>query len=172
MKRKSVSGFIIGLIGSIISVGMCYIVYVLSALILALNSLQGNSMILYKILLYAYILSPILAIIAICFYFSKARTGGIIMLIASLLNFGLPVFIAISTVSQEMFLQPLLLFIPAILMLISAMFGIFSKKQSIVTNNSSPEVNLNETKIAKYCQYCGTKMEGNKYCTNCGHKFE
>ena len=165
MKRKSVAGFVTGLIGTIGAGFMAYYVYIIFAIAIGLsessNGKTAGTTIL-KLLGIAYFASVILGIIAVCFYFKKARLGGIIMLFATIANAALPVYSAIG----EMSFYLVIIFIPAILMGISALCGIFSKKTQIIKQSA-----LHNNQLEKHCPNCGTTLRGNdEFCYKCGKR--
>lgn len=127
MKTKSKTGFTIGLISILVGIPLGYISYIMLAIIIGFSKLNALT---YSV--YLLFVSLVLALIAICFYFSKARLGAIIMFVA----FGLyltPFVIGIigATISNvsilEMLLQLIIGLLPPIAMLISAILGIKAK---------------------------------------------
>lgn len=128
MKTKSVSGFVLGVIGLIFSITVSFYAYYVLALIFALS----KTSLIYYIALYSNVISNLIVLIGLCFYFTKARIGGIIMLIAFVLN--ISVFILSLTING-IFLSILHLVliatIPSMLILISSILGLKVKQKGI-----------------------------------------
>lgn len=127
MKRKSISGFVTGLLGIISGLPIGFYAYIVLALILGLSK---YSILAYSV--YLFIVAGIVAIVGICFYFTKARIGGILMLIATILYvipFCCGVYAQLTSNGDisELFLALTIGNIPTILMLISAILGLLSK---------------------------------------------
>ncbi len=124
MKTKSILGFVLGLIGLLLSIAVSIYSYFVLAIIFAV----AKTSFIYYIALYANLISNIIIIIGLCFYFTKARIGGIIMIVAFVLN--IFVFVMCLTINQ-IFLSvlPLVIIaiIPSILLLISSVLGLKTK---------------------------------------------
>ena len=80
MKRKSVGGFVTGLLGVIGAGIVGWYVYLIIAITLDLanavdGEVSGAGLIVTLALL--YLVSILLGVIAICFYFKNAKAGGI-----------------------------------------------------------------------------------------------
>ena len=80
MKRRSIGGFITGLIGILIGLPIGFYSYITLILILALG---GLNVLAYSV--YLFFPALFFAILGVCFYFTKARLGGVFMLISTLL---------------------------------------------------------------------------------------
>ena len=135
MRRRSIGGFITGLIGIILGVPIGFYAYIVLILVLALG---GHSLAAYSV--YLFFPALFFAILGVCFYFTKARLGGLFMLIATLL-YVIPFICGIlSVVSAEGatvdhgFIS-LVCFgnIPTLLTFISSMLGLTAKaKEKVV----------------------------------------
>ena len=170
MKRKSVPGFVLGIIGILSSFVVGYILYAVMTIVFAFSSAFGAENLLLTILFYAHMVAPILAIIGVCFYFNKARVGGILMLVATILNVALPIYFILN--NSDLSIQTFGFLIPAIFMFISAICGIFSK--STQPKLIAEQVNQNyKTTAPEYCVNCGNKLDTNtQFCPNCGKKVK
>ena len=127
MKRRSVGGFVTGLIGLLIGLPVGFYAYFVLALIL---SLSNHSFLAYSV--YSFFAAAIFAIIAVCFYFSKARVGGILMLIATILYLvpfacGLYVILINDGISIELMFVLAIGNIPTLLIFISALLGLTAR---------------------------------------------
>ncbi len=169
MKRKSILGFVTGLIGAIGSAILAFYIYVVFAIVFgfadAAKSSDLNNENITKILLIIYCLSVILAIIAICFYFSKARVGGFLMLMATIANATFLVYIIKNT---SIAFSLIFLFLPTILLFISTLAGLFSKVEK-PKQVQAIEKQTNDQH--KYCTSCGNKLNlTDEFCSHCGTK--
>ena len=127
MKRRSISGFVTGLVGIVSGLPIGFYSFIFLALILGFGGYESLSNSVYL-----FLAAGILAIIAVCFYFTKARVGGILMLIAFLLYitpyiFGIYALLSSGTPLVEILFLLLVGNIPTLLLFISAMLGLFSK---------------------------------------------
>jgi len=162
MKRKSVGGFVTGLIGTIGSLFLSYYIYVILSLVVGLAEEITTELMILQILCYLYFASVILGIVAVCFYFKKARLGGFLMLGATICNAAFPVYTVLMGGEMEIF--AILMFLPIILLMISMFLGIFSKKVQVY----QPE-NVARPQVEKYCHICGTTLKGtDEFCHKCG----
>ena len=133
--RKSISGFILGLIGVISGIFIGYIAYVLLTLILAFSKFNFLTYSVYLIWI-----SLGIAFIALFFYFNKARIGGYIMLVAAI-TYAIPFICALialfssNTSIADFIFQFAVGLIPLVLLSISSVIGIASKTQSQITPN-------------------------------------
>ena len=129
MKRKSIPGFIVGLIGLFIGIPIGYYAFWIISLIMALSGMD--------ILVYSTYLIPIagvLTLIALCFYFNKAKIGGLIMLISSILYI-VPFVLALTVKGiniGELILQLILGLLPAVLTIISTVLAFKSKNNNVI----------------------------------------
>ena len=166
MKRKSVGGFITGLLGVIGSGIVGWYVYLILAITLDLASateteVSGVGLIATLALL--YLVSIVLGIIGICFYFKKAKAGGIIMTIATLCNAALPGY----SLATDFNFGLIIILVPTILLLVSALLGMFSKKQLVLTQ----QPNMYNVGNKKFCANCGNQLNGTDgFCPRCGTK--
>ena len=164
MKRKSVGGFITGLLGVIGAGIVGWYVYLIIAITLdfanaANGEVSGAGLIVTLALL--YLVSILLGVIAICFYFKNAKAGGIIMTIATLCNAALPVY----SLSTDFNFGLVIVFIPTVLLFISAILGLCSKKQLIVVQQPVQYVAVSK----KYCVNCGNQLNAtDEFCSRCG----
>ena len=86
------------------------------------------------------------------------------MLGAAISNLAFPVYSLLMGGDMEIF--AILLYIPAILLVVSMFLGIFSKKVQVY----QPE-NIARPQIEKYCHSCGTTLKGtDEFCHKCGTK--
>lgn len=127
MKRKSVSGFVTGLLGIIAGLPIGYYAYIVLALVLGLSN---HNTLAYSV--YLFLVAGIVAITGICFYFTKAKLGGIFMLIATVLYVipfccGLYALLLSGGNMGELLHALTIGNIPTILMLISSILGLCSK---------------------------------------------
>ena len=96
--------------------------------------------------------------------FKKARTGGIIMLIATVCNVALPIY----SLLLEFQYGLIIIIVPTILLLISTFLGLFSKKQLIIAQTTQSHQITNDK---KFCPYCGKQLNiTDDFCFNCGKK--
>ena len=133
MKRRSIGGFVTGLIGILSGIPIGFYAYIILALILGLS---GHGMLAYSV--YAFYIAGIIAIVGICFYFTKARLGGMLMLIATILYivpFGCGLYALLSSSGSIIELMFALIIgnIPTILLLISAILGLCSKAKAKIS---------------------------------------
>lgn len=134
MKTKSISGFIVGLISIILAAIISVYSYVVLGIIFSVAKVPN----FYYVTLYANLISVAIGLIALFFYFKKAKIGGIIMLIAFIMNIALFVFAAtLGTSVADMIWFLILGCTPSIMMFISATLAIVSKSQ----NNKTSETN-------------------------------
>ena len=172
MKRKSVGGFVTGLIGVIAGVPICIYLFYVILLVSAFASIGSTSPVITGFLpvaIWFLPLAEIFAIVAVCFYFKKARVGGILMLIATIL-YALPIVLFITIVDggfSAIFLL-VLGFAPVLLFLIAAILGLCAKaKAKISPETTTPNNNTNTS----FCNYCGAVIpEGQTICNNCNAK--
>ena len=125
--RRSIGGFVTGVVGILIALPIAFYSYIVLALILGLSGFEELA---YSV--YSFLISGVFAIIAVCFYFSKARIGGILMLIATILYIipficGIYVIFSIGGVITDLLFALIIGNIPTILLLISAILGLRSK---------------------------------------------
>ena len=123
--KKNIFGFICGLLGALGGALITFYTYVILAIILSFSTTLNST--IYTTLLIFNILSNIIALVGSFFYFRRANTGAILMTIALVFNVLLYVFIIIKNIAN-INLSLLIIFIPAILMLISAICGYNTKK--------------------------------------------
>ena len=126
MKRKSVSGFITGLLGIIIGLPIGFYAYIVLSLIIGLSN---AGIIVYSV--YLFYIAGVIAILGICFYFKNAKIGGILMLVASILYLT-PFLCGIFTTLinnnlGELIFALIIGNIPTALLFISAILGLKSK---------------------------------------------
>ena len=153
MKRRSIGGFVTGLIGIVLAVPIFILAWYIITFVVGLSlSFSGKEVlaeIIMLVTMFTFPISVILAIVGVCFYFKKARVGGLLMLIATLLALVpfILAFIGISGTENNTFetLIPLILYssvgnIPTLLMFISAILGLCSK----ATAKISPDITPNE----------------------------
>jgi len=166
MKRKSVGGFITGLLGVVGSGIVGWYVYLILAITLDLANaakaeVSGVGLIVTLGLL--YLVSILLGVIGICFYFKKAKTGGIIMTIATICNAALPVY----SLSTDFNFGLIIIFIPTVLLFVSAILGLCSKKQLVLLEQPA----VSNVGGKKYCVKCGAQLNANDgFCSKCGTK--
>ena len=135
MKRKSIGGFVTGLVGIVAGLPIGFYSYLIIGLILAFSE---NPILAYSV--YLFFAAAVLAIVGVCFYFTKARVGGILMLIATLLYLApficcLYATLAIGGSILELMFAILIGNIPTLLLFISAMLGLLSRaRPTIITN--------------------------------------
>ena len=132
MKRRSISGFVTGLVGILIGIPTGFYAYIILALLLGLG---GFDVLAYSI--YLFYIAGIVAIVGICFYFVKARVGGILMLISALLYFvpfacGLYATISLGEDATSMIFALMIGNIPTVLLLISAILGLCAKAKPTI----------------------------------------
>lgn len=124
--RKSIPGFILGLLGSIGGAIVSFYAWVILNLVFGFI---GEALMFFRTALLLNIISNLVAFIASFFYFKKAKMGGILMFIATILNAYLFVILfTTENVSKSLSLIIVTL-LPSCLMLISALLGLFSKKR-------------------------------------------
>ena len=138
MKRKSVAGFVTGLIGILAGIPIGYYMFVVFALVFGL----GKAGLIYELSVWALPLAGIFAIVGVCFMFTKSRIGGNIMLLA----FALYVFpfVLLLTINPANILVFGFGLIPAILFLVSGILGIVAKPTARISvlpnkNNVKPQ---------------------------------
>lgn len=140
MKRRSIGGFVTGLIGLLLGVPIGFYSYLVLVLILALS---GQEILTYSV--FSFYFAGIFAFIAIFFYFTKAKAGGILMMIATILYivpFACGVYTVLSDGGSLVGLMfPLMIGnLPTILLFVSAILGLCAKaktKISSETNNNT-----------------------------------
>ena len=182
MKRKSIAGFVLGLISFLIMLPICYYILVTIMLINSLTTGLGTAEntannVIINIILSLEIVGSLLIIVGACYCFNKARIGGIHMLIGSVLLAIFPIYIFIVDNSMKEFV--IIMAIPIIFSLIGGICAVCAKaKQSNLTQNNQPQTypnsdsNLNANLNASaqnFCKYCGAKLKGD-FCSNCGAK--
>ena len=133
MKRKSIGGFITGLIGIVIGVPIGFYAYIVLALILGLG---GFETLAYSI--YLFYFAGIVAVTGICFYLTKARIGGILMLIATLLYLtpficGLYAIISAGSSILELTFALIIGNLPTVLLIISSILGLCAKSKAKIS---------------------------------------
>lgn len=178
--RKSVGGFICGLIGAIISSFTAFGLWLVISVALDLITSSGGTiefqLIVTTVSSILFIVSALLAIIGSCFYFRKARVGGVMMLIAFIFNVQLYIAPLLYGGQITFSMSNLLTYISTILILLSAIFGLSAKAQSRVLPQSAMinQVNREAANVdAKFCQYCGSRIaEGSTFCSSCGRKVD
>lgn len=137
MKRRSIGGFVTGLVGILLGIPIGFYAYIVLALLLGLGGFESLA---YSV--YLFFVAGIIAIIAVCFYFTKAKIGGILMLIATLLYiipFTCGVYASLSMDESVVGLIFALIIgnIPTLLLLISAILGLCAKpKTHLIPNNN------------------------------------
>ena len=129
---QSKKGFILGLLGLVLSIIVSIIAFYVLILIFAILKSNGTNTTLGTIFLYLNSFSNIGILIALCFYKKKAKTGGIIMLFSFVFNIAIFIIapIILQTIS-DIILVLIISILPSILILISAILGLRSnsKKQ-------------------------------------------
>ena len=128
MKTKSVSGFVTGLLGIVAGVPIGFYAYIVLALVLGLSN---HNTLAYSV--YLFLVAGIVATTGLCFYFTKAMLGGVFMLIATVLYVipfccGLYALISNNGNISELPLALIIGNIPTILLIISTVLGLKSKK--------------------------------------------
>ena len=178
--RKSVGGFICGLIGAIISTFTAFGLWLVVSIALEFLSSAGaeisTELIVTTVSSILFIVSAFLAIIGSCFYFKKARAGGVMMLIAFLFNVQLYFAPLLYGGEITLSMTNLLSYISTIFIFISAILGLSAKAQSRVLPQSAMinQVNRDAANVdAKFCQYCGNRIStGSTFCSSCGRKVD
>jgi len=173
MKRRSIGGFVTGLIGVITGVPIGIYLFYVILIVAAFASIGSNSTLMTGFLpvsIWFLPLAEIFAIVGVCFYFNKARVGGVLMLIAAIL-YALPIILFI-TILEDGFHATFLLvlgFAPAILFLIAAILGLCARsKTKISPEIVAPTIPTNNGNKAHFCSYCGAVLpEGQSKCNNC-----
>ncbi len=131
MKSRSIVGFVLGIISVLIGIPVGYLSFIILSLTFALTT---NNIYAYSV--YFIIAALILAIVGICFYLNKARTGSIFMFIAFILNviphaLNCYFVCTLSTPSiQYLIFETIGCLIPAVLMLISGICGAKAKRKT------------------------------------------
>lgn len=128
MKRKSVFGFVTGILGLIAAGIIGFYVYLVFGIAIGLSEAANGATMqttILKIIEILYFASIALALISVCFYFNKAKVGGRLMFIAAALNAALPIYGATGDIDVSI----VIVFVPLVLFIISALSGSFSKKQ-------------------------------------------
>jgi len=144
MKKRSVGGFVTGLVGIILGVPIGYYAYIVLALILGLGGFEN---LVYSI--YLFVPAGILAIVGVCFYFTRAKLGGALMFVATVLYIspficGVCAVIQTSGNTAEFILALLIGNIPTILLLISTILGLSAKPKVYIIPEDTNKTN--ETK--------------------------
>ena len=125
MKTKSKSGFIVGLLGLLSGLPIGYYAYVIFTLVFGLSK-AGS---IYMLSIYMLPLAGIIALIALFFFFKKAKLSGILMLLATIVY--LIPFILLITMKGFAFTENIFILVigifPAILFVISAILGLKAK---------------------------------------------
>jgi len=174
MKRRSISGFILGLLGAISTAIVSFALFLVLTLVFGLSdSLGGDVSGGLGITLFtaAYFISSILAIIASCFYFKKARVGGIIMIFAFLLNVSLVGYSLYLNAKSAIEIVDLLIIIPTLFIFLSMILGLTSKARPIIVDNKNTNQTPPPVNQIKYCPKCGSSMKINDdFCPFCGTK--
>ncbi|MCQ2564739.1 MAG: hypothetical protein MJ152_02640 [Clostridia bacterium] len=124
MKKKKVAGFVLGLVGSIASGVLAYFTTFVLVIAMAVTKQHGEMFAVLSALNFGGVA---VGIIASIFYFKKPRVGGILMLIAFLLD--LCVYIYIFAISDSFALQLILPMLPSVVVLVSAILGLTCKPE-------------------------------------------
>lgn len=166
MKSKSIAGFVLGLIAGIIFLLASFYLILLFGVIEGIaESFNGTTSQVPSFLAWATALGAVMSIIGAALCFKKAKTGGVIMLIATGLLTVFPAYVIIQTETINSLL--LYWFIPLGLLLIGAICALCAKK--VPVKQAQPVVE-DEYKVSQsYCMHCGTKLSG-MFCSNCGKK--
>ena len=143
MKRRSISGFVTGLVGILIGIPTGFYAYIILALLLGLG---GFDVLAYSI--YLFYVAGIVAIVGICFYFVKARIGAILMLLAAILYLvpficGLYAVISSNESLIELMVALVIGNIPTILLLVSAILGFCAKAKPTISPETTEQVTNN-----------------------------
>ena len=141
MKKRSIGGFVTGLVGIVLGVPIGFYAYVILALILGLGGFENLA---YSV--YLFIPAGIIAIIGVCFYFTQARIGGTLMFIATVLYIS-PFVCGVYAVMQtsgslgEIILALIIGNIPTILLLISTILGFLAKPRVFIIPENNNQTN-------------------------------
>lgn len=140
MKRKSISGFVLGLLSGLFSVGLGYFTFAPLILVLALSvgNFWANAIIFSAIL---YSMCGISSIIGACLCFRHARAGGIVLLVSALISLIFPILFTYVCIQNLNIFIIALICIPSILSLIGGIVGIIAKPIENKTINSVKEIN-------------------------------
>lgn len=136
MKKKKITGFVLGLVGSIASGVIAYFTTFVLVIAMAVAKQHGEMFAVLSALNFGGVA---LGIIASIFYFKKPKVGGALMLIAFLLDLG--VYIYIFVISNSFAPQLILPMLPTFVVFASAILGLTCKEAPKI----SPEVEA-ETK--------------------------
>ena len=144
MKKRSIAGFITGIVGVVLGVPIGFYAYIILSLILGLGGFEN---LVYSV--YLFIPAGIIAIIGVSLYFTQARIGGALMFIATVLYISPFVCGVCATIQAgenfaELILPLIIGNIPTILLLTSTILGLSARtKVYIIPENANQ---INETK--------------------------
>ena len=162
MKRRSIAGFVMGLISGI---GMGIMSYYLIVVFAIADSFAAaaDQATYYSLLPYANMVGAILAIVGACLCFKRARAGGIIMLIGALFMLTTPVY---SIITSNEFVPLLgLIILPIVLLVIGAICAMTAKVREPKLSYDAPS--YMQQPQARFCEHCGSPLT-NGQCHNCG----
>lgn len=145
VNRKSVSGFVTGIIGIILGVIISFLsFFVIQTFVMMImgvieaasesEELMSGFGTTLNLLTSINFIANVVAIIAVCFMLKKSRIGGIIMLIASLMYASVSIFLMAQSLQPQLILPMILMLSPAILMLVSAVLALNGKKTNSIPN--------------------------------------
>ena len=166
MKRKSIPGFVMGLISGIV---MGFISFYLIIVFGIVDSVAAaNAQVThYSLLGYSNMVGAIMAILGAALCFKRARVGGIIMLIGSAFMLAVPVYGFASDSPVAPFIG--LVIIPIVILVIAAICALTAKARNPkLAHTASAYVGESQ---AKFCEHCGSALSNGK-CNNCGAQYK
>ena len=162
MRRRSIPGFVMGLISGIVMAIISWYATVILSIPDGFNAAQGH-ITYYTWLGYAGMLGAILAIIGAAFCFKRARLGGTFMLVGIAFAMVLPIYAFITGPEFSSLMG--LVIMPIVLLMIAAICALTAKVREPKLAHTA-EVYAAQSQ-AKFCEHCGSALS-NGQCPNCG----
>lgn len=174
MKSRSVAGFVLGLVpGLILGFIAFYLIIIFATAESLVGAATGNVQSFFTIMSWLFMCGALLSIIGSAFCFTRAKIGGVIMLVAVVLLSILPGYILINSRTNISISLIMIIIIPVVCVLIGAICALRAKRKEVQLSPAIHNTLVNNMPVAQkqFCKYCGTRIEG-IYCTNCGAKQE
>ena len=140
-KRKSVAGFVLGLLGGLASSGYGFLFALIGDLgnSTNLDLIDAQGFLIFTILSWALFLGGIMSIIGASLCFKKARAGGVLLLIGSICSGAFWGYNFSLLPTQIMITSIVFSFLPTILTLIGAIVALAAK--AVYVNAPQPAYN-------------------------------
>lgn len=129
VKRKSVAGFVLGLLGGLSSTGYGFLFTIIGDLgeSTNLDLIDEKGLLIFTVLSWALFLGGVMTIVGASLCFKKARTGGVLLLIGALSSGAFWGYNFAVLPSQLMITSLVFNFLPTILTLIGAIVALAAK---------------------------------------------